>query len=60
VRTHTREPVPFLLHAPGIGSHALPAFTEAAATSTGLALENGQDLLPFVLSRMGKEDGLSS
>jgi 2,3-bisphosphoglycerate-independent phosphoglycerate mutase len=51
-RTHTPDPVPFLLHHPRLADHALPAFSEAGAAATGLTLERGHDLLPHVLERL--------
>lgn len=51
-RTHTPDPVPFLLHHPRLADHALPAFSEAGAAATGLTLERGHDLLPHVLKRL--------
>ena len=50
-RTHTRDPVPFLLHYPGCGPSELSAFTEATADSTGLSLGAGHDLLPWALKK---------
>ncbi|MEW5772245.1 MAG: cofactor-independent phosphoglycerate mutase [Thermodesulfobacteriota bacterium] len=54
VRTHTPEPVPFLLHHPSCSDHRLPAFTEKHAASTGLLLEQGHALLPYALQRLGR------
>ncbi len=51
-RTHTPDPVPFLLHHPGCTDHGLPAFSEANAIATGLTLDHGHDLLPYVLNRL--------
>lgn len=53
VRTHTPEPVPFLLHHPSCTEHRLPAFSEKTAASTGLLLDPGHTLLPYVLKRLG-------
>lgn len=52
-RTHTTNPVPFLLQFPGCPASGLPGFSEALADSTGLRLEHGYDLLPWVLRRTG-------
>lgn len=51
-RTHTKDPVPFLLSHPGCGPSGLRAFTEATADSTGLYLDAGHELLPWVLGRL--------
>ena len=53
VRTHTPEPVPFLLAHASCTDHALPAFSEKHAASTGLLLEQGHALLPYALRRLG-------
>jgi 2,3-bisphosphoglycerate-independent phosphoglycerate mutase len=51
VRTHTPEPVPFILYdSRGSRNQARP-YTEAAAKATGLLLEQGADLLPRLLER---------
>lgn len=49
-RTHTEDPVPFAVYrtrAPRTGGPA--AFDEDTASSTGLFLDSGQELLPFCL-----------
>ena len=49
-RTHVPDPVPFLAVLPRSGpNHQAAAFTEAAAAATGLLLETGQDLLPWLI-----------
>ena len=49
-RTHTSDPVPFLLAGPGLEANTgHPRFTEATAAATGLSVAAGEDLLPFVL-----------
>ncbi|QLA16043.1 cofactor-independent phosphoglycerate mutase [Desulfolutivibrio sulfoxidireducens] len=53
VKTHTTDPVPFVLWRQGIEPVAAPAFTEAAAASTGLVVEHGHELVDFALSRAG-------
>jgi 2,3-bisphosphoglycerate-independent phosphoglycerate mutase len=51
VRTHTREPVPFVLYdSRRPGNEARP-FSEAAAKESGLYLEQAADLLPRLLER---------
>jgi 2,3-bisphosphoglycerate-independent phosphoglycerate mutase len=48
-RTHTAEPVPFILYdSRSPGDHSRP-YSEAAAQVTGLFLEQGADLLPRLL-----------
>ena len=51
VRTHTREPVPFVLFDSRTPGDRPQAFTEAHATATGLLLEQGAYLLPRLLER---------
>lgn len=48
-RTHTTDPVPFLLHHEKAVGHALPAFTEANAAATGLVLDKGHEALAYAL-----------
>lgn len=52
-RTHTTDPVPFLLHAPGIQDHALPAFSEANCVATGLHIEPGHAAMAEMIRRLG-------
>lgn len=51
VRTHTREPVPFVLFDSRTPGDRPQAFTEAEAEKTGLLLEQGADLLPRLIGR---------
>lgn len=51
-RTHTTDPVPFLLWHPTQTEHGLPAFSESNAVATGLHLERGHGLLAHVLERL--------
>lgn len=51
-RTHTPDPVPFVLWHPRLADHGLPAFSEANAATTGLTLDHGHDLLPHALERL--------
>jgi len=44
-RTHTREPVPFVLWGEGIGADALEGYSETAAESGSLHLERGHELV---------------
>jgi 2,3-bisphosphoglycerate-independent phosphoglycerate mutase len=45
VRTHTGEPVPFLLWGEGFKANGAKRFTEAEAKSTGLFIENGYNII---------------
>jgi 2,3-bisphosphoglycerate-independent phosphoglycerate mutase len=51
VRTHTPEPVPFVLFDSRTPGDRPQTFTEAHAAATGLLLEQGADLLPRLLER---------
>ncbi|MFZ5448986.1 MAG: cofactor-independent phosphoglycerate mutase [Thermodesulfobacteriota bacterium] len=51
LRTHSPEPVPYVLYdSRSLGDQPRP-YTEAAAQATGLLLEQGADLLPRLLQR---------
>ena len=45
VRTHTDDPVPFLIWGKGVASNGAAAFTEAAAVKTGLSLAKGYKIM---------------
>jgi 2,3-bisphosphoglycerate-independent phosphoglycerate mutase len=49
LRTHSSEPVPFILYDSRRPGDHHRTYTEAAAKSTGLLLEQGADLLPRLL-----------
>ena len=51
LRTHTAEPVPFILYDSRTPGDRDRPYTEAAAQHTGLLLEQGADLLPRLLER---------
>ena len=51
-RTHTHDPVPFLLAYPGAEASGVSAFSEKTAASTGLFLEEGHSLMDFALERI--------
>ncbi len=51
VRTHTPEPVPYILYDSRGSQNQTRPYTEAAAQATGLLLEQGADLLPRLLER---------
>lgn len=49
IRTHAPDPVPFLLACPGLlPGHGESVFTEETAASTGLRIDKGDQLLPWV------------
>jgi 2,3-bisphosphoglycerate-independent phosphoglycerate mutase len=50
-RTHTPEPVPFVLFDSRNSQDQTRPYSEAAARATGLLLEQGADLLPRLLER---------
>jgi 2,3-bisphosphoglycerate-independent phosphoglycerate mutase len=51
VKTHTTEPVPFILYDSRQNSGQSRPYTEAAAQEAGLLLEQAADLLPRLLER---------
>ena len=51
-KTHTPDPVPFVLWREGGEESGLTAFSEAQARSTGLVLESGHELLAWVLHQL--------
>ncbi|WP_461209213.1 cofactor-independent phosphoglycerate mutase [Desulfocurvus sp. DL9XJH121] len=51
-RTHTTDPVPFLLHHSKASDHGLPAFSEANAAGTGLVIDKGHEALSYVLEAL--------
>lgn len=51
VRTHTPDPVPFLIWGKGVRANGMKRFTEAEAESTGVFLEEGYK----IMSRLIKE-----
>jgi len=53
-RTHTPDPVPFLLHYPGCDASGVSAFSEREARSTGLVIESGHELMPWTNHQLGK------
>ncbi|MGE4291615.1 MAG: cofactor-independent phosphoglycerate mutase [Desulfovibrio sp.] len=52
-RTHTTDPVPFLLQYPDCEPSGPDSFSEATADSTGLSIDKGHNLLPWVLRQAG-------
>jgi len=45
VRTHTPEPVPFLLWGPGFDANGAKRFTEAEAKGTDVFIEEGHTIM---------------
>ncbi|HMB30582.1 MAG TPA: cofactor-independent phosphoglycerate mutase [Desulfohalobiaceae bacterium] len=55
-KTHTSEPVPFLFYNPRSPlNHPQSLFCERTAAVTGLTVEKGYNLLPWVLSQLGEK-----
>jgi 2,3-bisphosphoglycerate-independent phosphoglycerate mutase len=52
-RTHTTDPVPFIVNAPGVEASGLSVFTEKTADSTGLTIDEGHELIRFALEKAG-------
>ncbi|NDV20159.1 cofactor-independent phosphoglycerate mutase [Pseudodesulfovibrio sp. JC047] len=52
-RTHTMDPVPFIINGPGCEASGIESFSEKSADSTGLTLDNGHELLSFALKKLG-------
>ena len=53
IRTHARDPVPFLVYDSRQQASGPETFSEKEARRTGIFLEHGHDLLPFALNRKG-------
>ena len=51
LRTHSSEPVPYVLYDSRRRENHNRPYTEAAAKNTGLLLEQGAELLPRLLER---------
>ena len=54
VRTHTPDPVPFLLWGPGFTANGAKRFTEAEAKGTGFFIEEGYNIMGRLLGRAKK------
>jgi len=48
LRTHTGEPVPYLLWGDGLAANGAARFTEAEAARTGLFIENGYNVISLL------------
>ncbi len=51
IRTHARDPVPFLVFDSRLTHKGPKVFSEASAGATGLIIEHGHELLPFALEQ---------
>ncbi|MFH1566638.1 MAG: cofactor-independent phosphoglycerate mutase [Gemmatimonadota bacterium] len=51
VRTHTREPVPFVLWGEGVESDGMSHYTETGAEAGSLHLEHGHELVEHLVGR---------
>ena len=49
LKTHVREPVPFLLAGPGIARNGADRYDEAAAAGTGMTLDPGRLVMDRLL-----------
>ena len=54
-RTHTTDPVPFIINGPGCEASNIDGFSEKTTESNGITLENGYELLAFALDKVGKK-----
>jgi len=52
-RTHTADPVPFLIRGKGVGPNGPRRFTEAAAAKTGVIIEDGYKIMGRFLGEAG-------
>jgi 2,3-bisphosphoglycerate-independent phosphoglycerate mutase len=55
LRTHAEDPVPFLFHDPNAPADGPQRFSEAEAERSGIFLERGTELLPWILKGMKGE-----
>ncbi len=54
IRTHVREPVPFVLWGPGFESNGAESFSENSGKSTGLFIEHAHDLMKILTSAVNE------
>jgi 2,3-bisphosphoglycerate-independent phosphoglycerate mutase len=52
-RTHTMDPVPFIINGPGLEPSGVNSFSEKNAQGTGIALDKGYELLSFAMNKLG-------
>ncbi len=50
IRTHVREPIPFVLWGPGFAGNGARSFSEKSGKSTGLFIEHAHDLMQILTS----------
>ena len=51
-RTHVDDPVPFLLHGPGVSANGASGFSEAQAKATDLSVDPGHTLLNWAINQV--------
>ena len=51
LRTHTRDPIPFLIYGSGVQPGGVMLFTEKAATAGGFKIEKGWELMDYLVKR---------
>lgn len=49
IKTHVGEPVPFVLHGPGVEPNGATSYDEAAARATGLVVDPGHRIMDVLL-----------
>jgi len=52
-RTHTTDPVPFIVNTPGGSASGVESFSEKTADSTGITINCGHELIHFALQKAG-------
>jgi len=50
IKTHVGEPVPFVLHGPGLSGGAADAYSEEAAADTGVFVDPGRRVMDLLLA----------
>ena len=51
-KTHSREPVPFLIYDSRRSESGVESFTEANAAKTGVFIDHGPDIMNMLLEKM--------
>jgi len=49
VKTHTHDPVPFVMWGPGIGTNGAKSYDEKETKNTGLMVEHGHELMRYMI-----------
>ena len=57
VQTHTDDPVPFMLWGAGFTANGAKRFTEAEAKSTSFFIDNGYNIMNWLIGLQGKGKG---